>query len=591
MLSVSGINATGGTVSVEGATFTSLDPGIATVDARGMVYGVANGMARIEVKAAGLRDTFRISIGGRLLFNVSSMDACTMPTMRDARIVMVSDHAVIAEDLDNPPGGFTDADYRHIAATFDTLIYPVVTNAFGTPQDVDGNQRVIMLYTSAVNALTARGSQSFVAGFFFSRDLFPTESRNGLQGCGSSNQAEMFYMLAPDPDGEVNGNKRTREFVLSRTLSTVGHEFQHLINASRRLFESNASEFETIWLNEGLSHIAEELLFYEASGLGTGQRLHVDGLRSSPGAVAAFNLYGGGNFARVAEYMENPSSESPYEKDDNLATRGATWSFLRYAADRAGRNNPGFWRSLSGASSIGFSNLDAAFGTSTLQWVADWAVANATDHYGITNSVDERFRHRSWDMHDVLDELNLSTLNTVPLADGQTATVSVKAGGSAHLRFRVDAGDASVVTALQGSAAPSCGSSSRRAMAVGDVVQGTLAQLGALCLTSNQSGQSFVLTASHLAPLEGATTNLTITGSGLISPPQPRSVSEGGSLTLSRSRAIDGADNRAAEFEHRLRQREITELEWRLPGSGALKPSLQTSGGSGDVVLTLVRVR
>src|SRR5690606_39473459 len=57
MLSVSGVSANGEPVSVSGVTFTSLDTQIATVDQRGMVYGVAAGMARIEVKAGALRDT------------------------------------------------------------------------------------------------------------------------------------------------------------------------------------------------------------------------------------------------------------------------------------------------------------------------------------------------------------------------------------------------------------------------------------------------------------------------------------------------------------------------------------------------------
>ncbi|HLV25839.1 MAG TPA: Ig-like domain-containing protein [Gemmatimonadales bacterium] len=588
MLSVSGVSANGEPVSVSGVTFTSLDTQIATVDQRGMVYGVAAGMARIEVKAGALRDTFRLSVGGRLQFNVSSTQACSMPTLRDARIVTASDHAIIAEDLNNPAGGFTDAQYRHIAVTFDTLVYPVVTSAFGNPRDVDGNERVVILYTSAVNELTARGSQSFVAGFFFSRDLFPTESRNGLQGCQASNQAEMFYMLAPDPEGAVNGNKRTSEFVMSRTIATVGHEFQHLINASRRLFESDASEFETIWLNEGLSHIAEEMLFYEAAGLGPGQRLNVEKLRSRATQVSAFNMYGGGNFGRLAKYMETPSSESPYEMDDNLATRGATWSFLRYAADRAGRNNPAFWQALSGAPTVGFANLDAAFGTSTRQWVADWAVANAADRFQSTNPVEEKFRHKSWDMHDIMDELNLSTLKTIPLSNGETSTVDIKAGGSAHVRFRIGADDASILSSLQGNTAPSCGSSGKRTLKPGEVVQGTLAQLGALCLAGAPSNQYFVLTATHQAPTEGTTATLVVSGSGLLSPPQASIASQGSGLALSRARALEGVSEPAASFEYRLRKREIEELGWRIPQRGA--PSLQTSGGSSEVILALMRI-
>lgn len=592
MLSAVGVTATGQTVPVSGVRWTSLDPGIASIDQRGMAYALAEGMARIEVSSGNLRDTFRLSVGGRLMFNVSSSNACGMPKLRDARIVMVSEHAIIAEDLENPAGGFTDAQYRHIATTFDTLIHPVVTRAFGEPRDVDSNGRVVILYTSAVNELTPRESNSFVAGFFFSRDLFPTETRNGLQGCETSNQAELFYMLAPDPEGEVNGNRRTRDFVLRRTLATIGHEYQHLINASRRLFETNASAFETVWLNEGLSHIAEELLFYEASGLSSRQRLDVDKLRAKAGAVQAFNSYGGGNFGRLAEYMKTPRTESPYEMDDNLATRGATWSFLRYAADRAGGNEMSLWRALAGSQTIGFANLDAALGTSGRRWVADWSHAMAVDHFRATASAPEQFRLRSWDLRSLMTELDLATLSTVSLANGQSQDLSLKSGGSAHVRFRVGANAAAVTSALQGSTAPSCNSQTRRTLSVGEVVQGTLAQLGALCLNGAASGShDYVLTLTHIASTDGTTATVVVNGSELLSPPAASVASSGSGPTLSRSRALEGASDVAAGFEIRLREREMSELGWRMPGAGALKPSLQSSGGASDVILSLARVR
>ena len=39
----------------------------------------------------------------------------------------------------------------------------------------------------------------------------------------------MLYMLVPDPTGEVNGNRRTRDFVGTRTAGVLAHELQHLV--------------------------------------------------------------------------------------------------------------------------------------------------------------------------------------------------------------------------------------------------------------------------------------------------------------------------------------------------------------------------
>ena len=56
---------------------------------------------------------------------------------------------------------------------------------------------------------------------------------------------------------------RSKQDVLDVTPGTLAHEYQHLINAGRRIYVNNADDFEEVWLNEGLSHIAEELLYYQ----------------------------------------------------------------------------------------------------------------------------------------------------------------------------------------------------------------------------------------------------------------------------------------------------------------------------------------
>src|SRR4029079_8642217 len=167
----------------------------------------------------------------------------------------------------NPAGGFTNAEFASIATTFDTLVDPLDRGAFGDPTDIDGDGHRILLYTRTGNELTPSGSEGVVEGFFNPRDLFPTQSTATLQACAGSNFAEMFYLLVPDPTGTINGNVRTKTAVTQSSIAVVAHEYQHLINAARRLYVNDADDFEEVWLNEGLSHIAEELLFYRTSGL------------------------------------------------------------------------------------------------------------------------------------------------------------------------------------------------------------------------------------------------------------------------------------------------------------------------------------
>ncbi|HEX7978740.1 MAG TPA: hypothetical protein VF461_09075, partial [Gemmatimonadaceae bacterium] len=135
-------------------------------------------------------------VGDVVNINVSS-DACSNIQMRGTRIVAISSHAIVLADTLNPTGGFTAADYGRFAVRFDTLVYPLDTDNFGVPADIDGNGKIVILFTRAVNELTPAGSQSYVGGFFYGRDLFPTTDTQNLQGCAGSNVGEMFYLLAP----------------------------------------------------------------------------------------------------------------------------------------------------------------------------------------------------------------------------------------------------------------------------------------------------------------------------------------------------------------------------------------------------------
>src|SRR5678815_5511223 len=85
----------------------------------------------------------------------------------------------------------------------------------------------------------------------------------------------MYYALVPDPNG-LFSDSRSKADVLDFTNSTLAHEYQHLINAGRRLYVTIAPTFEDTWLNEGLSHIAEELLYFKATKLAPRQNLDVN---------------------------------------------------------------------------------------------------------------------------------------------------------------------------------------------------------------------------------------------------------------------------------------------------------------------------
>jgi len=378
--------------------------------------------------------------GDIISLNVNAESFCESPDARTARVVAVTDGAIVMADVENPPNGFTDAEYRDFAITLDTLVTPVDTTAFGSPTDVDHNGRVAVFFTRAVNELTPQAAPSLVLGFYYLRDLLPRHSPNG--DCPGSNVGEMFYILVPDPTGIVNNNTRTKAFVASNVVGTIGHELQHLINASRRMYVNEALRVdEEVWLNEGLSHIAEELLFFRTSV--SAPRLNIGGGQLALGSPTrfAFDTYERANFARYREYQRAPESNSPLAGDDGLATRGATWSFLRYLADRVRPSDGDFWRKLVNSRTTGTVNLDSALagtGVSTLSGLRDWSVSVLADDNPA--AVAPTLQQLSWNFISAMPALGGGlTFGLSPrvLTNQIPTGLGLVGGGSGYLRFVV----------------------------------------------------------------------------------------------------------------------------------------------------------
>lgn len=381
----------------------------------------------------------------------ASGQQCSNPIQVAGRVELISEKAIVVADTMNPSGGFSASDFQYFASFFDAHVSPLTEEYFGTVTDIDANQRTILLFTREVNRLTPAGSASYVGGFFHPRDLI------AKAGCPTSNEGEILYLLVPDPNGTVNGNPRSHSFVLGVTGSTLTHEQQHLINASRRqlvLKLTGDARNEVTWLNEGLSHVSEELLFYRMAGREPESNLSANNLGPR---ISELNLYQAANFQRIREYLLDPSSSSPYHSTDGLDTRGASWSFLRYVVDRQPGGHALFLRNLVSSSTIGIENLSGAIGgTDRLaEWLADWAVALYADDRISTFNSSDRHRLRSWNQPTLINTLQGSgalgpecmpvpqTSAGYPICArsipaGTTASVSLARGGSAYFRFGVD---------------------------------------------------------------------------------------------------------------------------------------------------------
>lgn len=568
-------------------SWSSTAPAIATVNERGVVTAVSPGVARIIATAGMVSDTARIAVGS-VLINAQSEFACSRAVFRAARVAATSNRAIILEDVENPAGGFTDAEHQVFAQQFDELVYPVSVRNFGAPEDFDRNDKVIIFFTRAVNELTAPNSNSFVGGFFFGRDLFPKTATATQQACVGSNEGELFYMLVPDPSGEVNNNVRTKEFVRQRTLGVIAHEFQHLINASRRLFVNKSQvSSEEVWLNEGLSHIAEELMFYATTPLEPRQNIDRPTALTEP-VRTEFLAYQSSNFGRFISYLRNPQENSLLGVD-NLPTRGAIWAFLRYAADRKDGPDAPFWFALVNSQTSGVRNLATVIPDGPLQWMQDWTVSVYTDDAGF--GVAPRFMQPSWNFRSIMPAYtstnNRYPLNTIPLRSDSAVTVTLKAGGSAYMRFAVPAGERATVRTTSGGTALPGGCPAAppfRTLQVGDVYTATVDSAGALCLEGGDQGSEYTLIPFYATDVDGATLVLEFTASNVrpvVGPPDPFRAPVASFAALGEAELVPDYG-----FEQRLRERERHEMNL-LRG----KPALQTTAFSASSVMNVTQLR
>ncbi|MGQ0764431.1 MAG: Ig-like domain-containing protein [Gemmatimonadota bacterium] len=322
----------------------------------------------------------------------------------------VSSRATIVEDLTQPTGALSISDYRAIALEFDNLIFPVDTLWFGAPTDLNSDNRITIFYTPEVNKLTPAGSASIVGGFFFGGDLLRRTDYPATNDCrNQTNEQEIFYMLAPDPTGTVNGNARTTAGVRQVTRGTIAHEFQHMINQSVRQYNPAVKAFETAWLNEALSHFAEEAVGRAIRSFGDFQELNFAMINPSTTNQDDYLAFFRQNLTRFRQWQQRPDTSSPTSAKarDGLGARGAAWTLVRHAADHYSNGNArAFFRRLAAGPETDIPNLLARVGNRPFdEVIGGWLVANYADGLGIPG-LNSRYTYPSWVMRDVMSAIN-----------------------------------------------------------------------------------------------------------------------------------------------------------------------------------------
>jgi hypothetical protein len=244
-----------------------------------------------------------------------------------ATLKIVGPHSLIYSNLTETQAPM--ASLIEMNETFETEIFPKLTEFFGSTPDIDSNNRIIILVFDIIDPYTGG---NYVAGYFDPRHQYTDEEY--------SEEADILNI----DKNAING------------FETVAHEFQHMIHFGQ---DPN----ENIWLDEGASMFAEFLVGEDPFSSGSYRE----------------------------EFSSNPDVSLTYWGSDNdlvMANYGASYAFFLYLAEHYGGSSiiqDIVTHSEKGARSIELALNSEGFPVEFNEVFRNWTIANFLDDFSFAN--------------------------------------------------------------------------------------------------------------------------------------------------------------------------------------------------------------
>lgn len=346
---------------------------------------------------------------------LSSLTANTYTTV-SARLLYTGTNILLYVDNQSPvTNAFTDVEYAAFGRQMDTDLFPIDLAAYGPTSDIDGNGKVFVLFTPIVNRLSLSSGScgSYVAGFFNGADL---------SGSVNGNKGEIFFSSVPgEPAGGASCTPLSQAIVRLSAPATFIHELQHMISYNQHVLIRSGST-EDIWLNEGLSHMAEELggKLYETHW----PCPNLPPCPASAGRASTAQIFPDSaqgflppNFGNAYDFFKARQDFSLTSQTGfgTIEERGVAWLFLRWLADQKGEAK---FAQLEQTRTTGTANVEAVMGEPFTTLFADYLTAVLLDDFpGATaGQIPSRYQFTSRNLRAIYARLNSIASAAYPTA-------------------------------------------------------------------------------------------------------------------------------------------------------------------------------
>ena len=215
---------------------------------------------------------------------------------------------------------------------FEQIIYPRTKEIFGEWADIDLDGKISILLSPSLN------DEKKAIGYFNPVDLFERNiDMNSDSYNPYSNEMDIVYLAVPSSDERGS-------FGINSVSATLAHELTHCITFNQKTYlhildGDEEREQEELFLDEGLSHLSENLCGFGISG---------------------------GNILFLLEFLNNTSlisfcKEDAYGNEDTTGRRGAMLLFLSWLYDQS-EDGRAFLGKILKSENYGWECIGEAFG-------------------------------------------------------------------------------------------------------------------------------------------------------------------------------------------------------------------------------------